>query len=166
MQLPWLHVQSGCGVWLDTCKHAALNLQSTVRSCQGAGQPSDIGVRALHSTVLRKWELQCPSWQGAALHGLQLPTLNSSEHLGQPCSRGKLSPCQGGCPALFIWGCLFSRPCVEAFIPKSWREGAQEQGGEGSQNLRVMSGASEQATQGQGSAKASEGSVRIGRALC
>lgn len=71
-----------------------------------------------------------------------------------------------GCPALLIWGCLFSRPYVEAFVPKGCREGAQEQGGEGSQNLGVMSGASEQAAQGQGLAKASEGSVRIGRALC
>lgn len=167
--MPWLRVQSGCGVWLDTCKHAALNLQSTSRSCRGAGQPSDMGVRALHSAVERKWELQCPSWQGlcgAASHSLQLPTLNSNGHLGQPCWRGRLSPCQGGCPALFIWGCLFFRPHVEAFVPKGWREGAQEQGGEGSQNLRVVSGATERAAQGQGPAKASEGSVRIGRALC
>lgn len=109
-------VQSGWGAGLDTCRRAAPNLPSTGWEMRDRLRPRARGRRA---AVCSGNGAPVPILAGAACRRLLQPYKPCSMRLGQPCWRGRLSPCPGCCPAPHIWICPFRSPRAQALHP--WR---------------------------------------------
>lgn len=82
-----------------------------------AGQAPAAGTWAPRSRELGKWSPSAHLGRGCVpppRAASQRPYEPSGTRLGQPCWRGRLSPCRGCCPAPYSWICPFSRPRAQA----------------------------------------------------